>query len=39
MNDCPIAAVAARTGATLVCRDADFDIIAKSIAVKTRRLV
>jgi len=38
-NDCLIAAVAARTGATLVHRDADFDIIAESIAVKTRRLV
>jgi len=38
-NDCLIAAVAARTGATLVHRDADFDIIAETIAVKTRRLV
>jgi predicted nucleic acid-binding protein len=39
MNDCLIAAVAARTGASLVHRDTDFDIIAESIAVKTRRLV
>jgi len=38
-NDCLTAALAARTGATLVHRDADFDIIAASIAVKTRRLV
>jgi len=38
MNDCLIAAVAARNGATLVHRDADFDIIADTVAVKARRL-
>jgi len=39
MNYCLIAAVAARTGGTLVHQDADLDIIAESITVKTRRLV
>jgi predicted nucleic acid-binding protein len=38
MNDCLIAAVAARTNATLVHRDADFDAIAATIALDTRRL-
>jgi predicted nucleic acid-binding protein len=38
MNDCLIAAVAARTNATLVHRDADFDIIADVIPLDVRRL-
>jgi predicted nucleic acid-binding protein len=38
MNDCLIAAVAARTNATLVHRDTDFDAIAATIALDTRRL-
>ena len=39
MNDCLIAAaVAARTNATLVHRDADFDTIADVIPLDTRRL-
>jgi predicted nucleic acid-binding protein len=38
MNDCLIAAVAARTNATLVHRDSDFDAIAAAVAVDTRRL-
>jgi predicted nucleic acid-binding protein len=38
MNDCLIAAVAARTNATLVHRDADFDVIADIAALDIRRL-
>jgi predicted nucleic acid-binding protein len=38
MNDCLIAAVAARTHATLVHRDADFDLIADVVALDIRRL-
>ena len=38
MNDCLIAAVAARTGATLVHRDTDFDIIADVVPLDSRRL-
>jgi len=38
MNDCLIAAVAARTNATLVHRDADFDVIAGVAALDVRRL-
>jgi len=38
MNDCLIAAVAARTNATLVHRDADFDTIADAIPLDIRRL-
>ena len=38
MNDCVIAAVAARTSGTLVHRDADFDVIADVAAVDVRRL-
>jgi predicted nucleic acid-binding protein len=39
MNDCLIAAVAARTGATLVHRDADFDGIADAVGLDVRRLI
>jgi predicted nucleic acid-binding protein len=38
MNDCLIAAVAARTEATLVHRDADFDVIADCVTLQIRRL-
>jgi predicted nucleic acid-binding protein len=38
MNDCLIAAVAARTSATLVHRDADFDVIGDVVPLDTRRL-
>jgi predicted nucleic acid-binding protein len=38
MNDCLIAAVAARNDATLVHRDADFDAIANVLPLDVRRL-
>jgi predicted nucleic acid-binding protein len=38
MNDCLIAAVAARTNATLVHRDTDFDVIADAVPLDIRRL-
>lgn len=38
MNDCLIAAVALRTDATLVHRDADFDAIAEVSGISARRL-
>ena len=38
MSDCLIAAVAARNSATLVHRDADFDVIAKVVPLDIRRL-
>jgi predicted nucleic acid-binding protein len=38
MNDCLIAAIAARANATLVHRDADFDTIADVVPLDTRRL-
>lgn len=38
MIDCVIAAVAGRTDATLVHRDADFDAIAARVALRARRL-
>ncbi|MFC7488043.1 PIN domain nuclease [Knoellia sp. CPCC 206453] len=39
LNDCLIAAVAIRTGATLVHRDVDFEVIACISDLKTRSLV
>ncbi|MDF8265685.1 type II toxin-antitoxin system VapC family toxin [Luteipulveratus flavus] len=39
MNDCLIAAVAIRTGTTLVHRDADFDVIASISSLRTRSFV
>jgi len=38
MNDCLTAAAGARTNATLVHRDADFDTIADVVPLDTRRL-
>ena len=38
INDCLIAAVADRTGATLAHRDADFDVIAAAVGLDVRRL-
>ncbi len=38
MNDCLIAAVAARASATLVHRDADFDAIAECVDLDIMRL-
>ena len=38
INDCLIAAVADRTGATLAHRDADFDVIPAAVGLDVRRL-